>query len=408
MKRATLAYLFLTLFCISPVHAQILTGGAGSVSTGGTGATTFTAGLIRSPGGTTALTSVTSIPDVLTFAPTARTSGSAPFFLITTPADTTLAAAAEAPGILLGGTSGGGTVTRQFSGNDTVTLQREIVIPQITYTGSVASKTFTLAASLSVVGVPIRGTNVLGSAAALNIEAGNGSTWTNATGLVVNAPAGATNNYPAAFLGGNIGIGTSTPASILDIEGASSPFVSVKNTTVGGLAYARWLSTTNGSLYIGVENSAGNGLLGTGSGYDGVIGTAHNTGLRLITNNATRMSITNVGNVGVATNTFGTAAVGVLGLGTATAPTTSPVDVVQLWAADINAVAGEHGLHIRDELGGVYKIGAGIMWASGTKPTCASGIRGTVYYVAGGAGVLDTFEVCRKDAADAYAWVSLF
>lgn len=50
----------------------------------------------------------------------------------------------------------------------------------------------------------------------------------------------------------------------------------------------------------------------------------------------------------------------------------------------------------------------GLRWLTGTKPTCAAGIRGTVYYVAGAATVLDTFEVCRKDAADAYAWVTLF
>ena len=44
----------------------------------------------------------------------------------------------------------------------------------------------------------------------------------------------------------------------------------------------------------------------------------------------------------------------------------------------------------------------------GTKPTCAAGIRGAIWYDAGGAGVADTFEVCRKDAGDAYAWVTLF
>ena len=44
----------------------------------------------------------------------------------------------------------------------------------------------------------------------------------------------------------------------------------------------------------------------------------------------------------------------------------------------------------------------------GTKPTCAEAIRGSIWYDAGGAGVLDTFEVCRKDASNNYAWVSLF
>ncbi len=38
------------------------------------------------------------------------------------------------------------------------------------------------------------------------------------------------------------------------------------------------------------------------------------------------------------------------------------------------------------------------------KPTCALATRGGVWYFPGGAGVKDTFEVCGKDAADAYAW----
>lgn len=56
----------------------------------------------------------------------------------------------------------------------------------------------------------------------------------------------------------------------------------------------------------------------------------------------------------------------------------------------------------------IVKAGKAVQWTTGSKPACAAGIRGTVWYVAGGAGVADTFEVCRKDAADAYAWVALF
>ena len=44
----------------------------------------------------------------------------------------------------------------------------------------------------------------------------------------------------------------------------------------------------------------------------------------------------------------------------------------------------------------------------GAKPTCEAATRGGIWYDAGGAGVADTLEVCRKDGADAYAWVSLF
>ena len=49
-----------------------------------------------------------------------------------------------------------------------------------------------------------------------------------------------------------------------------------------------------------------------------------------------------------------------------------------------------------------------IQHSTGTRPTCDSTARGTTWYVAGGAGVVDTFEICRKDSGDAYAWVTLF
>lgn len=52
--------------------------------------------------------------------------------------------------------------------------------------------------------------------------------------------------------------------------------------------------------------------------------------------------------------------------------------------------------------------GGGIQLTSGTKPTCDSTKRGLIWYTAGGAGVSDTLEVCRKNSSDVYAWVSLF
>lgn len=46
--------------------------------------------------------------------------------------------------------------------------------------------------------------------------------------------------------------------------------------------------------------------------------------------------------------------------------------------------------------------------AGGAKPTCDSAARGSFWYEAGGPGVADTMEVCRKDGANAYAWVSVY
>lgn len=48
--------------------------------------------------------------------------------------------------------------------------------------------------------------------------------------------------------------------------------------------------------------------------------------------------------------------------------------------------------------------------ASGSpgKPTAAAGIRDSKWHTRGGAGVADKYEICRKDAADAYAWTALY
>lgn len=55
----------------------------------------------------------------------------------------------------------------------------------------------------------------------------------------------------------------------------------------------------------------------------------------------------------------------------------------------------------------VLKAG-GLMWLNGAEPTCDATGRGSLVLVQGGAGVADTFRVCTKDAADAYAYRALF
>jgi hypothetical protein len=54
---------------------------------------------------------------------------------------------------------------------------------------------------------------------------------------------------------------------------------------------------------------------------------------------------------------IGTSGVGVLALGSSTAPTTSPVDTVQLYTQDLGGEAGSRALTIRDERGNITQIG---------------------------------------------------
>ena len=58
----------------------------------------------------------------------------------------------------------------------------------------------------------------------------------------------------------------------------------------------------------------------------------------------------------------------------------------------------------------IWSIAAGghPTWGAGTEGTCNSGLRGQVVMVQGGAGVADTYRICKKDVADAYAWTALF
>jgi hypothetical protein len=55
-----------------------------------------------------------------------------------------------------------------------------------------------------------------------------------------------------------------------------------------------------------------------------------------------------------------------------------------------------------------FLTGGGFKLATASQPSCAVGIRGTFWYVAGGAGVKDSVQVCTKDASDAYAWRTIY
>lgn len=48
------------------------------------------------------------------------------------------------------------------------------------------------------------------------------------------------------------------------------------------------------------------------------------------------------------------------------------------------------------------------IYTTSTEGACDATNRGRVVMVQGGAGVSDTFRICRKDAGDAYAWAALY
>jgi hypothetical protein len=86
---------------------------------------------------------------------------------------------------------------------------------------------------------------------------------------------------------------------------------------------------TGGNYFVGVDNSAGGRLYGVP--YSLCIGSTGAYPVVIATNNTARLTIDPSGNVGIGVSTFGTSAAKVLGLANATAPSTSPAGMGQLY-----------------------------------------------------------------------------
>lgn len=138
---------------------------------------------------------------------------------------------------------------------------------------------------------------------------------TNSYGLYVAAQSGAANSYGGIFLGGNVGVGTATPATLADINKSSTgnslgtfPTMRVQNSNaVQGDGTTTW-------NYASSQLSAGNGAVvgdmfaaynSTGMHQNGVyIRSQTNHPLIFAVNFSTEtMRITNVGLVGIGTST---------------------------------------------------------------------------------------------------------
>lgn len=113
--------------------------------------------------------------------------------------------------------------TLTLTGTTQVTSMMEAANINVFSITDASAVTVDAAALLTLDGAPIEaGSVTLTDTYGLYIKTANVGSPTRSTGLYVNAMTGATNNYAAVFTGGNVGIGTTSPDTTLDVGGTLS------------------------------------------------------------------------------------------------------------------------------------------------------------------------------------------
>jgi hypothetical protein len=89
---------------------------------------------------------------------------------------------------------------------------------------------------------------------------------------------------------GNVGIGTSSPATLFEVNGSNS-IARFSGASTSLSAYQTFFNNSTAQAYFGIESSTGSGIIGTGSAYGMVLTTASTNPLVFGTNGAEAMRI---------------------------------------------------------------------------------------------------------------------
>jgi hypothetical protein len=155
--------------------------------------------------------------------------------------------------------------------------------------GATTNSAFLLTSSASAYGLNIVGSNT----GAVHFQSQYFDGNTNSLAITLNP------------MGGNVGIGTTAPGSKLSVYGATNIIALVNPSTSTNFMSFVSNGTTYG--YIGLDNSSGGGLFGSGVAYGLCVGSPSATPLSFATSNIIRMTVAVGGNVGIGiapTNTF--------------------------------------------------------------------------------------------------------
>lgn len=211
------------------------------------------------------------------------------------------------------------------------------------------------------------------------------------TNLEFIAPVQAT-TFEATTASGSSLTGGGASGSLLITSNTPDSFTSA---TVGAVTIQPSQALTSNDSVLIVKNSAGTDLLRVRSRSDGVgvvvagAGDADFSG-RGVINFSNTLELSSW--LTPSTNSVG-AKIGAYSA--FTSDTAKPVQIINGTAFSTEVA------HFSKD--GLLRVNS----ANAAKPTCNANNRGRVFYLDGAAGVADTYEICMKNAADAYAWKTI-
>ncbi len=159
--------------------------------------------------------------------------------------------------------------------------------------------------TINATALKINGVNVGISSDSFWTPVSGGISYTDNVGIGTSTPAGPldVNGKLTVLSTGNVGIGTANPARTLDIQAATAT-QEVKSTTGTNNVFTKY-TNTSGALYVGNESSAGGSILPGSTAYAGIINQSGALPLQFGTNNNLKMTILSAGNVGIGTTNPG-------------------------------------------------------------------------------------------------------
>lgn len=224
------------------------------------------------------------------------------------------------------------------------------VIPSLTFSTGLTNTASTITSNLST-GVSGGQSAIGGTAASNNLTLSSTSHGTK--GKIIFGSASAFDEAQ-----GFLGIGTASPDYQLHVKGSS--YTNLKVESAGTQSYIN-IKSTSGETFLGCE--AGKSFFIYSDTYRMILDRSNNYFAIGSSVGTPTEQISMTGNLSLGNLAGGTSASNTIVLGRVvggTPPSTSPADVVQLYANDISGGAGTTSLHIRSETGTVHTFGSNV------------------------------------------------